>query len=140
MNFSEMMSQINFWAVLVAALASFIVGWMWYGPLFGKQWMKLNGFTPEKLREGGGLPMPFIMIVNYVATALAALSIAMFIGAEADMSFGIFAGIMIALFWIGTSRLNDVLYERQPLKLYLINLGYNLVIYTIMGAVLGSWH
>jgi len=140
MNFSEMISQINFWAVIVAALASFIVGWLWYGPLFGKLWMELNGFTPEKLREEKGLPMPFIMVVNYVATALAALSIAMFIGAEADISFGIFAGIMIALFWIGTSRLNDVLYERQPFKLYLINLGYNLVIYVIMGAVLGAWH
>jgi len=140
MNFGEIMAQINFWAVLVAAMASFLVGWLWYGPLFGKQWMKLNDFTPEKLREGGGLPMPFIMIVNYVATVLAAFSIAMFIGAESDMSFGIFAGLMIAIFWIGTSRLNDVLYERQPFKLYLINLGYNVVIYLIMGAVLGAWH
>ena len=140
MNSGEMMSKINFWAVLVAASASFIVGWLWYGPLFGKLWMKLNGFTPEQLREGGGLPMPFIMIVNYVATVLAAFSIAMFIGAESDMSFGIFAGFMIAIFWIGTSRLNDVLYERQPFKLYLINLGYNVVIYIMMGAVLGAWH
>ena len=140
MNFSEIISQINFWAVIVAALASFIVGWLWYGPLFGKLWMKLNGFTPEKLREEKGLPMPLIMVVNYVATALAAFSIAMFIGSEADASFGIFAGLMIALFWIGTSRLNDMLYERQPFKLYLINLGYNLVIYVIMGAVLGAWH
>jgi len=140
MNFSEIISQINFWAVIVAALASFIVGWLWYGPLFGKLWMELNGFAPEKLREEKGLPMPLIMVVNYVATALAAFSIAMFIGAEADASFGIFAGLMIALFWIGTSRLNDVLYERQPFRLYLINLGYNLVIYVIMGAVLGAWH
>ncbi len=140
MNFSEIISQINVWAVIVAALASFVVGWLWYGPLFGKLWMELNGFTPEMLREKKGLPMPFIMIMNYVATVLAAFSIAMFIGAEADASFGIFAGLMIAIFWIGTSRLNDVLYERQPFKLYLINLGYNLVIYVIMGAVLGAWH
>ncbi|MFV0269101.1 MAG: DUF1761 domain-containing protein [Draconibacterium sp.] len=140
MNMSEILSSINVWAVLVAALSAFIVGWLWYGPLFGKQWMKLNGFTEEMLREGGGMSMPLIMIINYIATALAAFAIAMFIGSEADMHFGIFAGFMIALFWIGTSRLNDVLYERKPFKLYLINLGYNLVIYTIIGAVLGAWH
>lgn len=139
MNFGEIISQINVWAVLVAALASFIVGWLWYGPLFGKQWMKLNGFTPEKLREEKGLPMPLILIASYVGAALAAFAIAMFIGAEANMSFGIFAGFMIAIFWIGPSRLNDVLFERQPFKLYLINLGYNLAIYVIMGAVLGAW-
>lgn len=140
MNMSEILSSINVWAVLVAALSAFVVGWLWYGPLFGKQWMKLNGFTEEMLRKGGGMSMPLVMIINYIATALAAFAIAMFIGSEADMHFGIFAGFMIALFWIGTSRLNDVLYERKPFKLYLINVGYYLVIYIIMGAVLGAWH
>ena len=57
-----------------------------------------------------------------------------------NAGFGIFAGLMIAIFWIGTSRLNDVLYERKPIGLFWINVGYNLVIYTIMGAILGAWH
>ena len=43
--------------------------------------MKLNGFTKEQLKVGGGLPMPLLIIINYVATALAAFAIAMFIGA-----------------------------------------------------------
>jgi hypothetical protein len=140
MNFGEVIAEINIWAVLVAAFSAFFVGWLWYGPLFGKKWMKLNGFTPEFLRENKGMSMPLIMIINYVATALAAFAIAMFIGAGSDMHFGLFAGFMIALFWIGTSRLNDVLYERQPFGLFLINVGYNLVIYMIMGAILGAWH
>lgn len=139
MDFQNFFSGINIWAVLVSALSAFIVGWLWYGPLFGKQWMKLNNFTEEELREGG-ISMPLIMIVNYVATALAACAIAMFIGIEATPGFGIFAGIMIAVFWIGTSRLNDVLYERKPMGLFLINVGYNIVIYAVMGAILGAWH
>lgn len=135
----EVLSSLNFWAVLVAASSAFIVGWLWYGPLFGKQWMKLNGFSKEDLMEGG-MSMPVIMIINYIATALAAVAIAMFIGAEATAAFGIFAGLMIAIFWIGTSRLNDVLYERKPWGLFFINTGYNVAIYAIMGAVLGAWH
>lgn len=136
---SEVFGSINYLAVIVAALSSFIVGWIWYGPLFGKTWMRLHGFSKDDLIEGT-LSMPVIMVVNYIATALAALAIAMFIGPEANAGFGIFAGIMIAVFWIGTSRLNDVLYERKPWGLFFINVGYYLVIYVIMGAILGAWH
>jgi hypothetical protein len=136
---SEVFGSINYLAVIVAALSSFIIGWIWYGPLFGKSWMRLHGFTEKDLKEGT-LSMPVIMIVNYIATALAALAIAMFIGPEANAGFGIFAGLMIAVFWIGTSRLNDVLYERKPWGLFFINVGYTLIIYVIMGAILGAWH
>ncbi|HKJ78558.1 MAG TPA: DUF1761 domain-containing protein [Prolixibacteraceae bacterium] len=139
MNMIDVFSNVNFVAVLVAALSSFLVGWLWYGPLFGRKWMKLNGFTEADIKEGG-LPMPLIMGVNYVATALAALAIAMFLGDEAGVGFGLFIGFMIALFWIATSRLNDVLYERKPFGLFLINVGYNLVIYMLMGAILSIWH
>jgi hypothetical protein len=139
MDFGEVIASINYWAVVVSAFSAFIVGWIWYGPLFGKLWMKLNGFTEEELKEGG-LPMPVMMGVNYMATILAAFAIAMFIGADANAGFGVFAGVMIAIFWIATNRLNDVLYERKPWGLYFINVGYNLVIYAIMGGILGVWH
>jgi fatty acid desaturase len=139
MDSGQMMANINYWAVLVAAFSAFFIGWIWYGPLFGKLWMKLNGFSKEDMHKNA-LPMPVIMGVNYVATALAALAIAMFIGPEANVGFGVFAGLMIAVFWIATSRLNDVLYERKPMALFWINVGYNVVIYSIMGAILGAWH
>lgn len=56
------------------------------------------------------------------------------------IEFGIFTGIIIAVFWIATSRLNDVLYERKPMALFWINTGYNFVIYILMGAILGAWN
>jgi hypothetical protein len=139
MNFAEVFSGINYLAVLVAAISAFVVGWIWYGPLFGKIWMKLNGFTEEDLKKGS-MSMPAIMIINYIATALAAFAIALFIGTESTAGFGLFAGIMIAVFWIATNRLNDVLYEQKPWGLYFINVGYNFIIYAVMGAVLGAWH
>lgn len=101
--------------------------------------MKLNNFTKENLKEGG-MSMPIIMAINFAAVIVSAFGMAMFFGTEADIVFGISAGLMIAVFWIATSRLNDVLYERKPFGLYLINVGYNLVVYTVMGAILGGWH
>lgn len=138
MKVAEIISEINFWAVVVAALSSFVIGSLWYGPLFGKTWMKLNGFTDENLKEG--LSIPAIMGINYAATLLAAFALALFTGPESDLLFGAWTGFMVAFFWIGTSRLNDVLFERQPLRLFALNAGYYLVVYVIMGAIIGSWH
>lgn len=44
MDFGQFITSINYWAVLVSAFCAFFIGWIWYGPLFGKLWMKLNGF------------------------------------------------------------------------------------------------
>lgn len=138
MDFGQVLVSINYWAVLVSAFSAFVVGWIWYGPLFGKLWMKLNGFTEEEMKEGT-LPMSVMMGVNYIATFLAAFAIAIFIGEEASAGFGVLVGVVIAIFWIGTNRINDVLYERKALGLYFINVGYNLIVYAIMGGILGLW-
>ena len=42
---------INYLAVAVSALASLGLGFLWYGPLFGKQWMALQGLTPERIEQ-----------------------------------------------------------------------------------------
>src|ERR1051326_6187094 len=43
-----MMPHINYWAVLVAAIVNFVLGWLWYGPLFGKPWAKMVGMDMSK--------------------------------------------------------------------------------------------
>lgn len=138
MELGNALTNINYLAVFIAALSSFIVGWLWYGPLFGRKWMDYQGFAEDDIKEGS-LPFPAILIINYLATVLAAFALAMFLGPEAGTGFGIFAGLMVAVFWIATSRLNDVLYERKPWGLFFINAGYYMVIYPIMGAVIGAW-
>lgn len=132
-------AQINYWAVIVAALSTFVIGGLWYSPvLFGNKWMKLNGFTEESLKDSG-LPMPVIFGSSFVASLLAAFALALFLGSAANLWFGVFAGFMIAVFWIATSRLNTVLFERQNFSLFLIHAGYDLVAFMAMGAIVGAW-
>ncbi len=107
--------------------------------MFGARWMELNGFTDKNIHEGS-LSMPVIFGTSFGTSFLSAIALAMFLGASANMGFGIFAGVMIAIFWIGTSRLNLVLYEKQKLSLFMIHAGYDLVAYIIMGAIIGVWH
>ena len=140
MDFAEIFSNLNYWAILVATLSTFVVGSLWYSPvLFGEKWMELNGFTKESMKENS-LPMATIMGSSFVASLLSALALAMFLGVESNLGFGVFAGLMIGVFWIGTARFNNVLYENQKSALFLIHTGYDIVSYAIMGAIIGGWH
>ena len=128
--------QINFWAVLAAMASAMILGSLWYGPLFGKQWMKLNNFTPADLKAGA--PMWKTIVVTAIMYLIAAFGLSMYLGEEPGISFGAFAGFATAFFWIGTSKFNNVTYERQSKKLWLLHFGYDVVVYTVMGIIIGA--
>ena len=130
------MEHINWIAVPVAALAGFAVGGLWYGPLFGKAWMQETGITMEQARAASMLR---IYGTTFVLNLVAACSLAMFIGAG-DMRFGAFAGFMTGLTFIATAFGITYLFEFRSFRLWLINAGYQVVIFTLMGTILGAWH
>ncbi len=133
----QAMSSVNWLAVLVAAVATFLIGGLWYGPLFQKPWMSASGVTEERMREGGTAR---IFGVAFVLQLIAAVVLAMFIGAEATPAFGTAAGLAVGLFWVATSLGVIYLYERRSLAHWAVNAGYQVVSYTVMGAILGVWH
>lgn len=130
--------HVNYWAVLVAAVSSFAVGALWYAPfLTGKAWQKEAGLTDEQLKEAN---MGKTFGLAFVMSVIIAYGMAMFFGGEADLHKGAMWGMMTALFFVIPSFAINDLFEHRPLKLWLINAGYNLVTYTIMGAILGAWN
>lgn len=131
------MSAINWLAVIVAALSSFIIGGLWYGPLLGKAWMRASGVTPEQAQQGN---MGMIFGVSFVLQLLAAIVLAMFLGPESDLVFGLSAGGAVGLFWVATAFGVVYLFERRPLSHWAVNSGYWVVAYLVMGAILGAWH
>jgi CDP-diglyceride synthetase len=132
-----MPSHLNFIAILVAALAGFALGGLWYGPLFGKGWMLESGITPEKARSAN---MPKIYGTVLVLNLIAATSLAMFVGPEATWRFGLFAGFMTGFTFVATALGVIYLFESRSLRLWLINAGYQISIFSIMGTILGAWH
>lgn len=122
----------NWLTVAVAALAGFLVGGIWYGPLLGKAWMAEHGFTVEELAKGN-------MVKIYGTTFVLSLISAVFLGhllAHFDpapretmmISGGIALGFIIPA--IGT----NYLFSRASLILFLIDAGYWLFFYLAMGA------
>ncbi|MBZ0180331.1 MAG: DUF1761 domain-containing protein [Melioribacteraceae bacterium] len=131
------MSQINFLAVIAAAISSFIIGGIWYSPMmFSKAWMNETGHTEEDLKSGN---MAMIFGGSFVLSLIIAFNLAAFLGTEADLSFGLFAGFAAGFGWVAMSIGITYFFERKSLKLFLINAGYHVIAYTVMGAILGAW-
>ncbi len=128
--------HVNYLAVVAATLSAMVLGSLWYGPILGKQWMKLNHFTEEELRAAGPMWKP--IVVTSIMYLIASFGLSMYLGEEPSVSFGAFAGFATAFFWIGTSKFNNVTYEGQSKKLWLIHFGYDILVYTIMGVVIGA--
>lgn len=61
--------ETNYLAVLGAAFVPMIIGSIWYGPLFGKAWMKEMGFTEETMKNGN---MPLIFGLSFVCSFIVA--------------------------------------------------------------------
>ncbi len=129
-------STINWLAVVVAAVSSFIIGGLWYGPLLGKTFMRAADVTEETLGSGNtGL----IFGVAFVLQLVAAAVLAMFIGPDAGLAFGLAAGGAVGLFWIAGAFGVVYLFERRPLAHWAVNSGYQVLAYLVMGAILGAW-
>jgi len=136
MDTSSVPVHVNWLAVLVAALSGFAVGALWYGPLFGKAWMRESGVTMEKAKSANVAKLyGTVLVLNLIAAG----SLAMFIGPNATWRFGLFAGFMTGLTFVSTALGVIYLFEFRSLRLWLINAGYQIVIFSLMGVVLGAW-
>ena len=141
------MVEVNLLAILGAGIASMIIGFVWYGPLFGKPWSKIMGWgdrTKEQIQEMQKKAMPGY-IVSFVGSLVMAYVLAhVYTYASVyTQTFGVTGGLMAAFWsWLGfvaPVTLGAVLWESKPLNLWYINGGYYLVLLLAMGAIVGMW-
>ena len=137
-------SGVNLLAVLAAGVAAMIVGFVWYSPLlFAMPWMALMGHDPSdkvktaELQKGAAK----LYALSFVASLIAALVLGKVIHIS-TVNTAFYGAKIGAALWLGlvaTVQLTDALFGKKPVKLYLINTGYQLVCYLTMGAILGMW-
>lgn len=128
--------SLNVPAVLAAALLTFALGGLWYSPLlFAKAWMRECGLTEEQARRA---PMARTFGLSALAALVMAFNLAAFIGPKGT-AFGLFAGAATGIGWVAMSLGVIYLFEQRSLKLWLINSGYQVLAYTLMGGLIGLW-
>ena len=137
MDIGNALAQMNYLAVVVAALSNFIVGGLWYSKiLFGNVWMQSNNFAEDDIK---GANMGLIYGKTFVLMLIAAFVLAMFIGPEATLGTGLLAGLFVGVGWVATSMGVNDLFERRSTAHFLVNSGYHVVSFMVMGAILGVW-
>ncbi len=137
-------APVNLLAVLVAAIASFVLGFLWHGPLFGKQWIALMGIPPSEvdaMRAKGMGPMVPSMIAAFVQQIVVALVMA-HLAAALSLSGAVPAILFAVLVWFGfiaTTLLNGVLWEKKSISLYLFANAYHLCALIVISLIVTLW-
>ena len=126
---------LNYFAILVAAVASWIAGAVWYGVL-GKQWMAALGWSEADRPKSPPVgPLATTFVAELVMAALLAGLIGHF--GQAGVRIGVITG---ALCWLGfvapTIAVNNA-FQKRPVKLTVIDSGHWLVVLLVQGIVLG---
>jgi hypothetical protein len=134
--------HINIFAVIVAAIATFGIGFLWYSPfLFGKQWVAFNGYGPDKIeamRKEAGKAYG-ISFACYVVMA-AMFAILLRITHITAVLAGAKLGILLWIGFVGAVGLTANVYSDRPQKAFLLDAGYQLVYLIVMGLILVAWH
>lgn len=135
-------SLLNIWAILVATLSTYVVGWLWYGPLFVKAWMSAVGLSEEQIAQAN---MTKIFGLAFVFELIMAFNLAMFLtgspeaAAQIDAAMGAFYGFLTGFGWVFFALAVNSLYEQKSWKYIFINGGYWAVTFTVMGLIIGAW-
>lgn len=129
------LSQVNYVAVLAAAVSSFLIGGVWYSPvLFANAWMREAKITEAQLRGKVGAVFAGAFVLSFVI----ALNLAMLLGTNASLGWGAGAGALAGVGFAAMSLAVVFLFERRSPMLIVIDGGYLAVSYTVMGVVIAA--
>ncbi|MEX0649461.1 MAG: DUF1761 domain-containing protein [Candidatus Andersenbacteria bacterium] len=134
------LGDVNWVAVVVAAVISIVLGFLWYSKvLFGKQWQAEHGWSDSDLKKKQkdmGPSYGLMIVGSLVAAYVLALVVRAF--SASTTGNGVSIGFWVWLGFVATTQLGKVLWEGKSWKLFSIDTGYSLVSYALMGAVLAS--
>ena len=127
-------TEIHWLSILVAAVSGFLVGGLWYGPLFGKAWQAARGLSDDAMKNAN-MPMIFglTFLLNLFSAFILDHTLSTYGAPGLNLSVMISSGV--ALGFIVPAIGVNYLFSRQSLRLFMIDAGYWLVIYSVMGVV-----
>lgn len=132
---------INWLPVGASALATFMLGGLWYTALFGKLWQRLNGYSTEKLAEMSKRRPPPLFFGTLLACYIAvSVVMAMLINAFGIEHWLTGAALGLLIFAIAAAvQATGQLASDKPMRALLIDLAYQAIYLPMTGAILAAW-
>lgn len=136
---TSIFSNINWLAVLVAGVAYFALGALWYSALFGKAWIKLSGVNVNDPNAKKGVGA--IMFTSFILMVIASIGLALFISKIGTYNWmsGAKVGLVAGICFSATAISISYLYEKKPFGLHMINGAYNVIGCIIAGIIISVW-
>jgi Protein of unknown function (DUF1761) len=127
---------LNWLAILVATVVGFLIGGVWYGPLFGQAWLRAIGKKQEDL---GGATAP--MVLSAFTSAATAIVLAGILNIMGDVGLidGLVLGLLVGVGFIAAGMASDYAFCGWPRALFFIQAGYRVTYSVAMGLILAAW-
>lgn len=136
--------SVNYWAVIVGAILSMVIGAIWYGPIFGKKWMEIVGVGPNdketlsKMQKSAGP----LYVIQFLLTLFQVLVLSHLI-ADTKLVGGLERSLWIWAAFIIPTLAGSVMWTNDSGKIkwsrFLIQGGYQLIIFIVFGLLLQFW-
>lgn len=127
--------ELNWLAILAATASSFLLGGLWYGPLFKTRWCREAGVDPDAKPGHPGR----VFATAIACSFLAALMFAVFLPPNANAADGFGVGFVVGLFFVSMSFGINYAFAQRSLMLWMIDSGYHILQFALYGLILGAW-
>ena len=128
----ERLGDLNYLAIVVAAVAYFAIGAIWYQPFaFGKVWAEKSGIDMSQS------PNPMIFVATFLAYFVMVWALA-YIG-PGDALGGLALGLLTSLGFVGPTLFVNTLYQKKPWAVYWIDKVFNVLGFVAAGIIIGIW-
>jgi hypothetical protein len=127
--------DINWLAVLVAAVATFLLGGLWYGPLFGRVWRAAEGQNEPPAKQAKH--PAFVYGLSFILMLVAAATLAVALEPDPNVPRSVTVGLAVGIGWVATAFGVNYLFAGRRFALFAVDAGYNIVLFALMGLIIG---
>ena len=136
------LSGLNWLAIAVAAIVVFLIGGMWYAPLFGKAWVKAQGFTEEQVKEMQAKMSPPIFFGGMVASYFVLALVVAVIFKAGGINTAVAGALWGFLLWLIHScfKMTDHIASGKVFAAFAIDASFQLIAMLVTGIIVGAWN